>query len=145
MLHSDPKRTFGLAYYSISSQVGVIAMNLFRLSLDSLKWSDVLEFCEQREPEDATLDYKESIPKDIEKTVAAMENTLGGIIIVGVSEDDEAKPVLPLLGMEMRRGLVEQITRVSRDGGYCLRCTDERCSRRVDIGGYGCYDGGHRV
>jgi len=85
-------------------------MNLFRLSLDSMKWSDILAFCEQREAEGATLDYKEAIPKDIEKTVAAMANTLGGIIIVGVAEDNEAKPVLPVLGMEMKRGLVEQIT-----------------------------------
>lgn len=71
---------------------------------------DIVEFCNQREAEGATLDYKEDIPRDIEKTVAAMANTLGGIIVVGVAEDDEAKPVLPATGMMMRRGLVEQIT-----------------------------------
>lgn len=93
-------------------------MNLFRQFLDSLKWSDVLEFCEQREAEGATLDYKEAMPKDIEKTVAAMANTLGGIIIMGVAEDNEAKPVLPISGMEMKRGLVEQITSKCVDNIY---------------------------
>lgn len=85
-------------------------MSLFRRPLESLQWMDVVEFCNQRETEGATLDYKEEIPKDIEKTVAAMANTLGGNIIVGVAEDDEAKPVIPAAGMKMRRGLVEQIT-----------------------------------
>ncbi len=85
-------------------------MSLFRQSFESLQWTDVVEFCNQREAEGATLDYKQEIPRDIEKTVAAMANTLGGIIIVGVAEDDEAKPVLPATGMTMRRGLVEQIT-----------------------------------
>jgi len=93
-------------------------MNLFRQSVDSLKWTDVLEFCDQREAEGATLDYKEAIPKDIEKTVAAMANTLGGVIIVGVAEDNEAKPILPVVGMEMRRGLVEQITSKCVDNIY---------------------------
>jgi hypothetical protein len=93
-------------------------MNLFRRSLESVKWADVVEFCSQREAESAALDYKEEIPKDIEKTVAAMANTLGGIIIVGVAEDNEAKPVLPVTGMAMRRGLVEQITSKCVDNIY---------------------------
>jgi hypothetical protein len=93
-------------------------MNLFRQLLGSLKWVDVVEFCAERESEGATLDYKEDIPKDIEKTVSAMANTLGGIIILGVSEDDQAKPLLPILGMDMRRGLVEQITSKCVDNIY---------------------------
>jgi hypothetical protein len=93
-------------------------MNLFRLSLHSVKWPDVVEFCDQREAERATLDYKEDIPRDIEKTVAAMANTLGGMIIVGVKEDNEAKPLLPATGTAMRRGLVEQITSKCVDNIY---------------------------
>ena len=38
-----------------------------------------------------------------------MANTLGGVIVVGVAEDAQAKPQLPALGMEFKRGLVEQV------------------------------------
>lgn len=96
----------------------IVSMNLFRQSLESIGWSDVLTFCEQREAEGATLDYKLMIPKDIERTVAAMANTLGGFIIVGVDEDKEAKPVLPITGLEFKRGLIEQITSKCVDNIY---------------------------
>ncbi len=44
------------------------------------KWSDL----EQHVIESTTIDYKEAIPKNIAKHVAAFANTKGGLIIVGI-------------------------------------------------------------
>ena len=78
-----------------------------RQSFDA--WADVQRFCEEQVAENTTLDYKQSVPNDLERTVAAMANTLGGTIIIGVAEDAQARPQLPVAGMEFTRGIVEQV------------------------------------
>src|SRR6266849_6417511 len=77
---------------------------------DQITWNDIESFCQQGLPEGAYLDYKEDFPKNLEKTIAAMANTLGGIILIGVEEDKQTtKPILPLKGIEFQRGLEERI------------------------------------
>ena len=99
-------------------------------------WDDVQRFCAQQIAENTTLDYKQSIPNDLERTVAAMANTLGGTIIVGASEDAQARPQLPAAGMEFRRGFVEQVMSkcvdniappIIPDIHECLDEANERC------------------
>lgn len=69
------------------------------------------EFCNQKLAENTYLDYKERFPKDLQKTISAMANTLGGVIIIGVEEDKKVgKPVLPVEGIDMERGLEERVT-----------------------------------
>lgn len=84
-------------------------MSIHRIPLDQLTWDSLVGFCNQQVAENAVLDYKQQMPADIEKSVAAMANTLGGLILIGVPEDGHAKPVLPLRGMTVDRGLVEQV------------------------------------
>lgn len=38
-----------------------------------------------------------------------MANTFGGLILIGVAEDDEGCPVLPIAGIEFERGLEERV------------------------------------
>jgi hypothetical protein len=59
-------------------------------------------------PEGRFLDYKREIPKNLQKTIAAMANTAGGIIILGI-DDDNDKPKKPFAGMPAERGLVGKI------------------------------------
>jgi hypothetical protein len=82
------------------------------LPVANLSWTDVVTFCERQITEGASLDYKREFPKSLEKTVAAMANTLGGTILIGVAEgekDKEAKPVMPVAGIAFETGLAERV------------------------------------
>ena len=69
---------------------------LYTKPIDEINWDDVAAFCEQRIPEGSYLDYKEDFPRSLEKTIAAMANTIGGVILIGVAEDQESKPQVPI-------------------------------------------------
>jgi hypothetical protein len=81
--------------------------------LADISWADVETFCQRRVTEGASLDYKEDFPKKLEKTIAAMANTLGGTILIGVPEDAEGKPMAPLPGIAFDRGLAEKVLSIS--------------------------------
>lgn len=82
---------------------------LYTKPIDEIRWQDVVEFCRARHTENSTLDYKQEIqPASLTKTIAAMANTWGGLIIVGI-EDEDSKPKLPIKGFEYKEGIREQI------------------------------------
>jgi len=85
---------------------------LYTKAITEVSWENIVEFCNQRTPEGAHLDYKQDFPKNLEKTISAMANTLGGIILIGVAEDDETKPVLPLEGIPFQRGFSERVMNI---------------------------------
>jgi predicted HTH transcriptional regulator len=86
-------------------------MHLLTAPITSLTWPDVVDFCALELPESTTLDYKRDIPAELDRTVAAMANTSGGLILIGVDEDrTTTKPTLPLVGLPTVRGLPERIT-----------------------------------
>ena len=87
-------------------------MSLLSKPTLDLSWSDVLAFCESQITEGTTLDYKGEFPKELERTVAAMANTLGGLILIGVADDKHGKPVLPLVGMPIDTGLAERVLNI---------------------------------
>ena len=68
-------------------------MDLLAREFDAITFRDVVEFCDQKVVENAELDYKQVLPRDISKHFAAMSNRYGGLIIVGVTEDSNGKPV----------------------------------------------------
>lgn len=85
---------------------------LYIKAIEEISWQEIVEFCKQGIPEGAYLDYKQDFPKNLQKTISAMANTLGGIILVGIVEDDENKPVLPLKGIPFQRGLSERVMNI---------------------------------
>jgi hypothetical protein len=86
-------------------------MRLITAPIASLTWQDMLDFCALNLPEGATVDYKRDIPSELERTVAAMANTSGGLILVGIDEErTSTKPVLPPFGLPTARGVPERIT-----------------------------------
>jgi len=62
-------------------------MSLLNKPFDQITFEDVEDYCKEQHVETATLDYKQVIPRDLAKHIAAMSNTLGGIIIIGVEEN----------------------------------------------------------
>lgn len=79
------------------------------MPINEITWEDVNTFCQQRLAEGAYLDYKVDFPKHLEKTISAMANTFGGMILLGADEDDEGRPKRPLSGIELKRGLEERV------------------------------------
>lgn len=65
--------------------------DLFKDNLEQLNLSAVIEFLginapeEQRPPEGARLDFKQTLTQDLASDVAAFANTSGGLIFIGVS------------------------------------------------------------
>src|SRR4030042_6444579 len=66
---------------------------LFSKNMDDIKFSDIEEFCaldspeEQRPREGLRIDFKSSFPGDLPKFMVAFANTSGGIIVLGVDEN----------------------------------------------------------
>ncbi|HUD81073.1 MAG TPA: ATP-binding protein [Patescibacteria group bacterium] len=67
-------------------------MNILTKNIRDLKFDDVVEFCKQQVLEGVQLDYKMTTPKDLAKHFASFSNTQGGLIIIGVEEDDKGLP-----------------------------------------------------
>jgi len=84
---------------------------LFTKEITKITFEDVLNFCNERIKESINLDYKKDFPSDLEKTIAAFANTMGGLIIIGVDEND-GKPKFPVEGLEYKEGFSERITNI---------------------------------
>lgn len=85
---------------------------LYTKSIQEITWDDVVEFCNQEIPENPTLDYKKDFPNNLQKSIASFANTLGGLILIGVDEDTQSKPNLPINGIDNERGLAERVTNI---------------------------------
>ncbi len=73
--------------------------NLFDTSFNSADFSTVVSFLEKDHEEGQALVYKGDINRSLRKTIAAMANTIGGLIILGV-EDHDNKPKPPFTGID---------------------------------------------
>jgi hypothetical protein len=85
---------------------------LYTSPIDSITWNAVEEFCAQGIAEGTYLDYKRDFPTELARTIAAMANTLGGVILIGVEEGVDGKPKMPLVGVPLDRGLAERVTNI---------------------------------
>jgi hypothetical protein len=71
---------------------------LLGCSLDSIAEQNILRLVDGHVPEDADLDYKSKLYEpnekgntDLASDVAAMANILGGLIVVGITENDRSQ------------------------------------------------------
>jgi hypothetical protein len=85
---------------------------LYQKAIDQITWDDVESFCQQGIAENSTLDYKQDFPTALENTIAAMANTLGGLILIGVEEDNQGKPLTPIKGIAATRGLSDRVMNI---------------------------------
>lgn len=100
-----------------------VCMNLWQKSIDQITFEDVDGFCTVGCEESVRLDYKVNWPNDLAKTMAAMANTLGGMIILGVDSDKTTnKPIWPPVppahpnaALPTAPGLSERVYQVARD------------------------------
>jgi len=92
-------------------------MNIFTKSINEIIFEDVVSFCEQGISENVNLDYKQQLPKELEKTISAFANTYGGIILIGVKEHD-SKPKLPVEGIDFQEHYEDRIMNIIVDNIY---------------------------
>jgi hypothetical protein len=89
---------------------------MFTLKLEEVNFEKIKSFCEEQNPEGETIEYKGDFPSDLEKSISAMANTYGGIILIGVEADKTKNtPLLPIKGIDLTKGLDERVTSI------CLR------------------------
>lgn len=84
---------------------------LFTKEIEKITYQDVVDFCNQQYRENIHLDYKQDLDGSLAKTIAAMANTWGGLIVIGV-EDEDSKPKLPAIGIPHKEHLREQINNI---------------------------------
>jgi len=77
--------------------------DIFSAEPDELTWEIVDAFLQERHPEDARIEYKRTLGDGVEESIAAMANTRGGVILVGVAEDKAKRPQLPIQGVSIGR------------------------------------------
>ena len=77
---------------------------MFTGDLERKAYADVEAFLAEKIPEGLRLDYKREMPKRIERTIAAMANSEGGVIVIGVDEESATRePKLPPAGIDLAR------------------------------------------
>lgn len=89
---------------------------MFTLKPEEVNFEKIESFCKEQIPEGETIEYKGDFPSNLEKSISAMANTYGGIILIGVEADQTTNtPILPIKGREFSKGLEEKVTSI------CLR------------------------
>jgi Putative DNA-binding domain len=94
--------------------------SLFTSPLATIDVKDVIAFCEQAVAESVNLDYKREIPAGdkLAKTVTSFANTFGGVVLLGVDEDDRSRPKPPFVGMTYEPKLEERIWSILIENTY---------------------------
>lgn len=88
---------------------------LFRGDIKGMKFEDIVEFCELKEPENVQLDYKMEVTKNLKKHFAAFSNKRGGVIIVGVKEDKKSGVPEEFEGINEDAQIIEKIYQLAQE------------------------------
>ncbi len=92
---------------------------MFNLKPEEVNFEKIEAFCKEQIPEGETIEYKRAFPSDatrLAKSISAMANTHGGIILIGVKANETTNtPIMPIQGIKLTEGLEEKITSI------CLR------------------------
>ena len=93
-------------------------MSIFTKPIAEMSYQDVVSFCQQGIGEGVNLDYKKDFPASgLEKTISAFANTFGGVILIGI-EDEDSKPKPPFEGIEHKDRLEERVWNIIVDNIY---------------------------
>ena len=90
-------------------------MSLWHKRMSEVTFADIDAFCTNGPPEDTRIEYKSEVPLDLGRTFAAMANTLGGLILLGVeSKDTDNTPIWPpVKGMAEFKGIGDRLTNIA--------------------------------
>ena len=105
-------------------------MDLLNKQINQFSFNDISNFCNQGIFEGYQLDYKQQLPlKGLAKHFASFSNTHGGVIIIGVEEDNKTGKPLAWNGIKNEGKLLDQIHQYASDvepvPSYEVHVTDE--------------------
>jgi hypothetical protein len=92
-------------------------MSLFSKKINEITFDDVVDFCKLGICEGINLDYKRGFTDKLENTISSFANSYGGLIIIGVNEEN-SRPKEPFIGIDFDRGLEERIWSIILDNIY---------------------------
>src|SRR5258706_775234 len=97
-----------------------LSTKLNNAPIESIEIDDIIGFCALKREENIDLDYKSNWPSDLEKVICSFANTQGGIILIGVDEEEKTrKPKLPINGIEGEKSSIYQrVMNIASDGIY---------------------------
>lgn len=90
---------------------------IFTGSLTDVLFAKVEEFCRNWQ-EGIRVEFGGTSTKDVAKAVAALSNTMGGVLLLGVTEDKHGKAIFPIAGMPMEPGIEDAIMQSCVTGIY---------------------------
>ena len=77
---------------------------MYTKPIDEIEFPDIEHFVAKRNRESIILDYKGDWPSDLAKTMAAMANTQGGLVLVGVKEEHHSGYPGEIVGVDIGGG-----------------------------------------
>lgn len=85
-------------------------MKTLNTPVTNLTFEDISEFCKEKYIEGVQIDYKQDFPqKGLSKHFAAFSNTRGGIIIIGVEEDNKTGSPIKWEGIKNDGKLIDRV------------------------------------
>lgn len=91
---------------------------MFNIPIDEIKIQDIEQFLQSGVRERTIVEFKEQFPNKLEKFIASMANTFGGIILIGVEETATGEGKLPIKGLPLDAGLRERVIQIGLDAIY---------------------------
>jgi hypothetical protein len=91
---------------------------LINIPIEKITIQDIEQFLQSGVKEGTLLDFKEQFPNKLEKTIAAMANTFGGIVLIGVEETATGGGTVPIKGLPLAPGLRERVIQIGINSIY---------------------------
>jgi predicted HTH transcriptional regulator len=91
---------------------------MFGIPIDDFDYPTVVQFLETGAREGIVLEFKSDFPAHLDKTLAALANTFGGVILIGVDETETGQAQLPIAGIELKKGLRERVMQIGLESVY---------------------------
>ena len=90
---------------------------MFTGDLERKTYADVEAFLAKKPLEDLRLEYKREVTDRIARTIAAMANSEGGLIIIGIEEEGKTrKPKVPPAGIDLGKDPITSVRSMAYDG-----------------------------
>jgi hypothetical protein len=85
--------------------------SIFTVELAQVNYDFVKRFCDLQLAEGERIEYKRELPSklNLEKTVCAMGNTWGGVILIGVEANKTTNTPMNIPGIKLMKGLEEKV------------------------------------
>jgi len=111
-------------------------MDLYSKPIADVTYADIQAFLDAKHPESRILDYKGAWTEHPVRVMAAFANTDGGIMLVGVDEEDKTgRPLTPPTGVDMGEGedaIKRQVESAAYDGVYPPLFPEVQVCRKTD-------------